>query len=45
MRETSEGWASADLGKDRVLLLGVDGSLSLGKTFWKMNKNICSAIG
>lgn len=45
MRESSESWASADLGKDRVLVLGVDGFLSLWKTFWKTDgRNIFSAI-
>lgn len=32
IRESSDGGASADLGKGRVLMLGVDGSLSLRKT-------------
>lgn len=46
MRDTSESWASANLGKDGVLVLGVDGSHSLGKAFWKTDgRNICSAIG
>lgn len=45
IRESSDGGASADLGKGRVLMLGVDGSLSLRKTFWKPDgRNICSVV-
>lgn len=45
MPRMREGWAGADLGKDRVLVLGVDGSLSLRNKFWKTDgRNICLVI-